>query len=78
MNLPSVRSFRTSLAALSLASLAVATSAQAVKVGEPAPAFSATDSNGKQVSLAQFKGKYVVQALVSLFKRGFTINLLVN
>ncbi len=33
---------------------------QAAKVGEAAPAFSAIDSNGKKVSLAQFKGKYVV------------------
>ncbi|HZP11977.1 MAG TPA: thioredoxin family protein [Nevskiaceae bacterium] len=32
----------------------------AVKVGEPAPLFTATDSFGKQVSLADFKGKYVV------------------
>src|ERR1044071_9742670 len=32
----------------------------AAKVGEPAPAFTATDSNGKSVSLADFKGKYVV------------------
>ena len=40
------------------AALAVAAApgpALAVKVGEPAPAFTATDSNGKQVSLAQFK-----------------------
>jgi hypothetical protein len=34
--------------------------AHAAKVGEAAPAFSAVDSNGKQVSLAQYKGKYVV------------------
>lgn len=34
--------------------------AQAVKVGEPAPGFTATDSNGKQVTLEQWKGKYVV------------------
>lgn len=33
--------------------------AQAV-VGEPAPAFTATDSNGKPESLADFKGKWVV------------------
>ena len=30
------------------------------KVGAPAPSFTATDSNGKQVSLADFKGKTVV------------------
>jgi peroxiredoxin len=34
--------------------------AQAAKVGEAAPAFTASDSQGKPVSLAQFKGKYVV------------------
>lgn len=34
--------------------------AQAIKVGAPAPAFTATDSQGKQVSLSQFKGSYVV------------------
>jgi len=33
---------------------------EAAKVGAPAPAFSATDSNGKTVSLADFKGKTVV------------------
>ena len=33
--------------------------AQAV-VGQPAPAFTATDSNGKPESLADFKGKWVV------------------
>jgi peroxiredoxin len=32
----------------------------AAKVGEPAPAFSAVDSHGKNVSLGDFKGKYVV------------------
>lgn len=34
--------------------------AAAVTAGQPAPAFSATDVNGKTVSLADFKGKYVV------------------
>jgi peroxiredoxin len=34
--------------------------ADAPKVGQPAPAFSATDSNGISVSLADFKGKVVV------------------
>lgn len=47
------------LTCLALA-VAAAPAALAVKVGEPAPAFTAIDSNGKQVSLAQFKGKYVV------------------
>ena len=32
----------------------------AAKVGEPAPAFTATDSNGKTVKLADYKGKVVV------------------
>jgi len=32
----------------------------AVKVGEPAPDFTLTDSNGKSQSLAQYKGKTVV------------------
>lgn len=31
-----------------------------VKIGEAAPAFTATDSNGAKVSLADFKGKYVI------------------
>jgi len=30
------------------------------KVGQPAPAFTATDLHGKQVALSDFKGKYVV------------------
>jgi peroxiredoxin len=32
----------------------------AAKVGDPAPAFTATDSNGKTVSLSDYKGKFVV------------------
>jgi hypothetical protein len=32
----------------------------AVKVGEAAPNFTATDSNGRQHSLSQYKGKFVV------------------
>jgi peroxiredoxin len=49
------------LAALALCGSATAAApALAAKVGEAAPAFSATDSNGKQVSLNQYKGKYVV------------------
>ena len=35
-------------------------SAYAVKVGDPAPAFTGTDSNGKTITLAEFKNKYVV------------------
>jgi AhpC/TSA family len=34
--------------------------ASAAKVGEPAPDFTATDSNGQSRHLADFKGKYVV------------------
>jgi peroxiredoxin len=45
------------LAALSLAALGA--HAQAV-VGQPAPNFTATDTSGKAVSLADFKGKHVV------------------
>jgi hypothetical protein len=51
--------FKTSLI---LAASLLATSAalaQAV-VGQPAPAFTATDATGKAVSLADFKGKHVV------------------
>jgi peroxiredoxin len=32
----------------------------AAKVGEPAPAFTGLDANGKTVELSQYKGKYVV------------------
>jgi peroxiredoxin len=39
---------------------ALVASAFAVKVGDPAPGFTAVDSNGKQQSLANYKGKYVV------------------
>jgi peroxiredoxin len=35
-------------------------SALAVKVGDPAPDFTGIDSNGKTLSLSQYKGKYVV------------------
>jgi len=46
---------------LVLAAAFGATTAQAVpKVGEPAPAFSATDSNGKTVQLSDYRGKFVV------------------
>lgn len=44
----------TTLAFASAAALASAA------VGQPAPAFSATDTSGKTVSLADFKGKHVV------------------
>jgi peroxiredoxin len=42
-----------------IAGLAAVAAAQAV-VGDKAPAFTATDSNGKPESLADFKGKWVV------------------
>jgi peroxiredoxin len=35
-------------------------SASAVRVGEPAPTFSATDSNGNTQRLSDYKGKFVV------------------
>jgi peroxiredoxin len=44
-------------AALALASAQALASAT---VGQPAPAFTATDTQGKTVSLADFKGKHVV------------------
>ena len=44
----------TALALAATASLAAAT------IGQPAPAFTATDVTGKAVSLADFKGKHVV------------------
>ncbi len=35
-------------------------SAQAARVGQQAPSFTGTDSNGKSQTLSQFRGKYVV------------------
>lgn len=40
--------------------LILAASAMAVKVGDPAPGFSAVDNHGKMQKLADYKGKYVV------------------
>lgn len=40
--------------------LATATLAWAVKVGMQAPEFTGTDSKGQQISLSQYRGKYVV------------------
>jgi thioredoxin-related protein len=40
--------------------LALMASALAVKVGDPAPGFTAVDSNGKQQRLSDYKGKFVV------------------
>jgi peroxiredoxin len=45
---------------LASALLALLASAFAARVGEPAPGFTAVDSNGKQQRLADYKGKYVV------------------
>lgn len=42
------------------ATLVLITAAMAVRVGEPAPGFSAVDSHGKTHNLADYKGKYVV------------------
>ena len=40
--------------------LLVPSSAWAARVGEPAPDFSATDSNGKIHKLSEYQGKFVV------------------
>jgi peroxiredoxin len=40
--------------------LAAASTVVAIKVGEPAPAFTATDNQGRTHTLAQYKGKWVV------------------
>lgn len=53
-----MKSTLTALLVLACAAPAIA-SAQAV-VGQPAPAFTAKDATGKTVSLADYKGKYVV------------------
>ena len=47
---------------LSLAALAVAATPAlaSATVGQPAPAFSATDTTGRTVQLADFKGRHVV------------------
>lgn len=50
----------TCLAASATLLLGIAAALAQPRVGQPAPAFSATDSNGKKVSLADFKGKTVV------------------
>lgn len=42
------------------AALVLPATALAVKVGEPAPGFSAVDSHGKMQKLSDYKGKYVV------------------
>jgi alkyl hydroperoxide reductase subunit AhpC len=50
----------TTVLLLSLALLAGPAGATTPKVGEAAPAFSATDSHGKTVQLSDFRGKFVV------------------
>jgi peroxiredoxin len=40
--------------------LALMTAAMAVRIGDPAPDFTAVDSNGKSRRLSDYKGKYVV------------------
>jgi hypothetical protein len=54
------RGFAGLLAGLALALCSSPAPSWAAKVGEAAPAFTGVDSNGKPVSLAQFKGKHVV------------------
>ena len=51
---------RASLLAVSIASMFTSAALAAAVVGQPAPAFTATDLSGKPVSLADFKGKTVV------------------
>lgn len=48
------------LHALCAATLISSGAALAQTVGQPAPAFTATDASGKPVNLADYKGKYVV------------------
>jgi len=53
--------FRLSGCAVLLAALvSLSAAGQAVHVGAPAPAFTATDSNGQTETLDQYRGKYVV------------------
>ena len=49
-----------SLISASLSFLAVSAANAAATVGQPAPAFALTDTNGKAVNLADYKGKTVV------------------
>ena len=56
MRLTTASSVALALAASLVSSLVLAVP----KVGEPAPAFSATDSKGKALTLGDYKGKYVV------------------
>ena len=47
-------------AALLAGLLVVSADAQSVRVGAPAPGFTATDSRGQTETLSQYRGKYVV------------------
>jgi peroxiredoxin len=49
-----------SCAVLTAALLPLSSTAQSVRVGAPAPSFTATDSRGQTESLSQYLGKYVV------------------
>lgn len=50
----------TSCAAFLAALAPLAAFSQSIRVGDPAPSFTATDSRGQTESLSQLKGKYVV------------------
>jgi peroxiredoxin len=45
---------------ITIAALALAASAWAVEIGQPAPDFTGTDINGKTIKLSDYKGKIVV------------------
>jgi len=61
MELGKRRFVQLALAATALAAMGLHNAAQAsATIGQPAPAFSVTDTGGKTVSLADFKGKHVV------------------
>ncbi len=47
-------------AALAAAMISLSTTGQTVRVGAPAPAFTASDSRGQTQTLEQYRGKYVV------------------
>lgn len=48
------------LSAIALTFMALGQTAQAAKVGDPAPDFTGSDTHGKQVKLSDLKGKFVV------------------
>ena len=55
-----VSSFIAGALFVALAASQASAAGETSKVGQPAPAFTATDLHGKKVALADFKGKYVV------------------